>query len=110
MAFVIYDKETTQLFEVPTQSVRCYKDSWESIGAAKAALTRYAQKTAKHTGRPVGDVRAELDAKYAILDHAAFSRVEKTKTVVDLMSGKEIQIAVNTPLCCDPSTETYWCM
>lgn len=32
------------------------------------------------------------------------------KTVKNLMSGKEIQIPVNTPLSCDPSSETYWCM
>ena len=33
-----------------------------------------------------------------------------TKTVRNLMSGKEVEIAVDTPLCCDPSSETYWCM
>ena len=33
-----------------------------------------------------------------------------TKTVTNLMSGKEVQIPVNTPLACDPSSETYWSM
>ena len=32
------------------------------------------------------------------------------KTVTNLMTGKEIQIPVNTPLVCDPSSETYWSM
>lgn len=32
------------------------------------------------------------------------------KTVTSLMSGKEIEIPVGTPQCCDPSTETYWSM
>lgn len=32
------------------------------------------------------------------------------KKVRNLMSGKEIQIPVDTPLCCDPSSETYWSM
>jgi hypothetical protein len=32
------------------------------------------------------------------------------KTVTNLMTGKEIQIPVNTPLACDPSSETYWSM
>lgn len=32
------------------------------------------------------------------------------KTVRNLMSGKEIEIAADTPLCCDPSSETYWSM
>jgi hypothetical protein len=33
-----------------------------------------------------------------------------TKTVTSLMSGKEVKIPVNTPLACDPSSETYWSM
>ena len=34
----------------------------------------------------------------------------KMKTVRSLMSGIEIEIAEDTPRCCDPSTETYWSM
>ena len=34
----------------------------------------------------------------------------KTRKVVNLMSGKEMEIAYDTPRCCDPSTETYWSM
>lgn len=34
-------------------------------------------------------------------------RVLKVK---NLMSGKEIEIPEDTPLCCDPSSETYWSM
>ena len=32
------------------------------------------------------------------------------KTVTSLMSGKDVEISVDTPLCCDPSSETYWSM
>ena len=32
----------------------------------------------------------------------------KYKTVKNLMSGQEVEIAADTPLCCDPSSETYW--
>lgn len=32
------------------------------------------------------------------------------KKVKNLMTGKEIEIDSNTPLCCDPSSETYWSM
>ena len=35
---------------------------------------------------------------------------EEMKTVRNLMSGKEITIPKDTPLCCDPSSETYWSM
>jgi hypothetical protein len=34
----------------------------------------------------------------------------KMKTVVNLMSGKEMTIRADTPNCCDPSSETYWSM
>ena len=35
---------------------------------------------------------------------------EKYKTVKNLMNGKDVRIARDTPLCCDPSSETYWSM
>lgn len=34
----------------------------------------------------------------------------KTKIVTSLIGGKLVRIEVNTPACCDPSTETYWTM
>ena len=32
------------------------------------------------------------------------------KTVKNLMTGKDIQIAHDTPWCCNPASETYWSM
>lgn len=32
----------------------------------------------------------------------------KNKIVKNLMTGKDVEIAADTPLCCDPSSETYW--
>lgn len=34
----------------------------------------------------------------------------KTRKVRNLMSGEMVEIAYDTPLCCDPSSETYWSM
>ena len=34
----------------------------------------------------------------------------KTKTVKNLMTGKDVQIAEDTPWCCNPASETYWSM
>jgi len=31
-------------------------------------------------------------------------------TRINLMSGKEYEESVNTPLCCSPASETYWSM
>lgn len=35
---------------------------------------------------------------------------KKTRIVEVLVGGKLARIGVNTPLCCDPSSETYWSM
>jgi len=35
---------------------------------------------------------------------------KRTKIVTNLMTKKLVRIPVNTPACCDPSTETYWSM
>lgn len=32
----------------------------------------------------------------------------KTRKVRNLMTGTELEIAYDTPMVCDPSTETYW--
>ena len=31
-----------------------------------------------------------------------------TKVVKSLMTGKDVEIAYDTPRCCDPSSELYW--
>ena len=48
--------------------------------------------------------------KYQANAHAFYLGQTTMKSVTSLMSGKEIQIPVNTPLACDPSSETYWSM
>jgi hypothetical protein len=48
--------------------------------------------------------------KYQANAHAFYLGQTTMKTVTNLMTGKEIQIAENTPRACDPSSETYWSM
>jgi hypothetical protein len=33
-----------------------------------------------------------------------------TKVVKNLMTGKDVVIAADTPWCCNPASETYWSM
>lgn len=91
MSFVIYDRNTTYIFV----SKRTRKERWATYGAACAAMTRY-----------------KLDDKiWAIADANEFhNRIEKTKIVHSLMNGAPIELPVNTPRCCDPSSELYWSM
>lgn len=47
--------------------------------------------------------------KYAYAtDQDYNNKVVTTRKVRNLMSGQEVEIASNTPLCLDPSSETYW--
>lgn len=39
-----------------------------------------------------------------------FECVPSMKTVKSLMTGKDVQIAHDTPWCCNPASETYWSM
>jgi hypothetical protein len=73
-----------------------------------------------HTGTIVtGNIR-EHDQRILVLTDEgdrmwwAIERITlippKMKWVRNLMSGKKVQIPEDTPLCCDPSSDTYWSM
>jgi len=48
--------------------------------------------------------RVYMDPRKIIIESKEFRNVK------NLMTGKEMQIAADTPLCCDPSSETFWSM
>ena len=90
--FVIYHKETTKQHYVNTRHVRCYKDTWATESAAKAARTR-----------------SKLDPEvWLIADIETFrNEIEKTETRRNFLSGKEFEVGVNSPYSTCPSSETY---
>ena len=94
-SFVIYNKATTEIITERAYSKKYYA----SEAAAKAALTRFAKK-----GICVKDevAVAELNDFY--------NNIEKYEMVTNLMSGKQVRQSVNTPRCCDVSSELYWAM
>jgi hypothetical protein len=67
-----------------------------TMAAAKAAATRMFK-----AGTLANDA-------CAILEASEFAKIEKTEIVQNLMTGKDVVQSVNTPLCCDVSSETYW--
>jgi hypothetical protein len=97
--YIIYNQKTTMLVHgIPGKKRDYTEKSFATMGAAKAFLTRMVK---------AGAVRSD----YGIADAMTFyNEIEKTETVVNLMSGKPVVQRVNTPLCCDPSSETYWSM
>lgn len=79
-----------------------YKNSYTHKGhAVNAAL--------KHSNSPFAK---EHGIEYVAIDYDLYQRHygNMTKKVMNLMSGKEVEISINTPLCCDVSSETYWSM
>lgn len=99
MAYVVYNIESTKLLRTPSGGVGCYKTHYASEAAAKSALTRAVKK---------GKVVA---SEYAVAEFNTFQNtIEKTETVRNLMTGQPVVQSVNTPRCCDPSSELYWSM
>jgi hypothetical protein len=95
--YVAFHKETTKF-------LRVYKNGmWQNVkSATKAGATR-----AINTAAAKGKIVAE---DYAVLHIDEFLKIEKTEVVRNLMSGKEVVQSVNTPRCCDVSSELYWTM
>jgi len=93
MSYVIYHKETTVI-------LGGYNKRYATERSAKGALTK-----AVNAGEVV-----DRD-KYAIAETGFFvSNIEKSVTKKNLISGEDIQVAVNTPVFMDPSCESYWSM
>jgi hypothetical protein len=73
--------------------------------------TLRAHKTWKQSTRAARDAESR-GAEFAVLEESKYNALVegKTRTVRNLMTGAEVEIAVNTPLCCDPSSDVYWSM
>lgn len=86
MMYVVYHKASTQILK-----------SFDLESSAKRSATCM--------NRNAGDV------KYTYADIETYNkRVVYRKTVKSLMTGQDVEIDSDTPLCCDPSSETYWSM
>lgn len=94
--YIIYDKNSTKIVRIMRNG--CWQEArYETEAAAKGAVTRL-KKLGKHTPDMVIDTVENFD------------KVEKYETVTNLMSGKPVRQRVNTPRCCDVSSELYWSM
>ncbi len=92
--WVIYNVETTVLY----RNHRTKRETWANQHTAQREI-----------------VRERLDIfKYGMAEQSHFEkRIERTEVVYsihDRKKEKPITQSVNTPLCCDPSSETYWSM
>jgi hypothetical protein len=95
--FVLFNVDSTKIVRIMRAGY--WQDAiFKTEGAAKACATRLAK-----AGKLVPE-------DHSVMSGAEFQKIEKTETVINLMSGKSVVQSVNTPLCCDVSSETYWSM
>ena len=72
----------------------------------KRAILRTKMFTELKTYR--GWEKSVINKQY-IIDSIEPTYAVEMKKVVNLMTKKEVEIPVDTPWCCNPASETYWC-
>lgn len=103
MSYVIYHKETTRILGKVNQY-------YATMGAARAALTRYSKKWAQENGMTGEEVKVSLE-QYGIAEtNTFFDTIEKKVERTNLMSGDKFMEPVNTPGYMSPASESYWSM
>ena len=94
MQYVVYEVKTGR--RVSDRRLQSSTKTYASEAAAEACRTRLVRKQGY---------------QYCELAVCLLEKLPQfTRKVRNLMSGQEVEIDVNTPLCCDPSSETYWSM
>jgi hypothetical protein len=121
MLYVIYNKKTTNILKAYSSHI---VESYKSMPAAKAALTRMAKKgelgystvyipTLAPNGMSSDKAMhtALVKEDFNIIDAETFAtEIEQQVQRKNLMTGKMYTEAKNTPNSCSPASETYWCM
>jgi hypothetical protein len=90
--YVLMNAKTKALFQS-----YYHKTEYAYKGHAQRAANKYLEKFGE---KWIVIARDEYMAKYGNL----------TKKVRNLMTGEQMEISINTPASCDPSSETYWSM
>jgi hypothetical protein len=109
--FYIYEKSSTYIMgkvNTRTGEVRPdHRQSYKTMAAAKAALTRMSKRYRADLLDSVNDPQF----RYAIAEADYFHKsIEKSRKTSNMMSGKPIVEPVNTPNYMSPSSEAYWSM
>ena len=89
-------------------TVYIYKaDRRTKTGERLVSTTVWQHRDAAEMAREVRELQYEL---WPASRGFRIEFVPTMKTVTNLMSGKDIEIAHDTPRSCDPSSELYWTM
>jgi len=93
MSYIIYNKKTGVTLKC---KYHINTRTFATKGAAKAYRTRQSK---------AGKI---VKSHYRIVEASKF--VDRKVMVKNLMTGKLVEQTVNTPRCCDVSSELYWSM
>lgn len=94
----VYDKATTVI-----------QKTCKTHAAAKAWVTRKQNEFLKNSGIYVSNDGPLFD--WGLAEEQYYHLfIEQRVTKRNLITGKEFTQSVNTPRCCDPSSELYWTM
>ena len=89
-------------------TVYIYKaDRRTKTGERLVSTTVWQHRDAAEMAREVRELQYEL---WPVSRGFRIEFVPTMKTVKNLMTGKDIEIAHDTPRSCDPSSELYWTM
>ena len=91
MTFVVVDTHTRCKVAHPRTS----RSSWSTERAAKAAATRIAK------------IKDSL-GRFVVMSQADYAAQVPMITIINLMTGKPLQIPADTPWSCRPDSESYW--
>ena len=82
-------------------------DRRTKTGERLVSTTVWQHRDAAEMAREVRELQYEL---WPVSQGFRIEFVPTMKTVKNLMTGKDVQIAHDTPRSCDPSSELYWTM
>ena len=109
--FYIYEKSSTYIMGKVNKRdgvVRPdHRQSYKTMPAAKAALTRMSKRYRADLLETVNDPQF----RFAIAEAGYFHKtIEKQRTRTNMMSNEQFSESVNTPGYLSPASESYWSM
>jgi hypothetical protein len=96
----VYDKRSTAIVK-----------GCKTSAAAQAAITRAHNRYVRHSPYVPGGLAQKLVLlSWIALAYSQYYHlfIEQHVTKRNLITGTEFTQSVNTPLCCDPNSETHW--
>ena len=106
--YYIYNRKTSAIKKIVRRRPYRVTESYKTMGAARAALTRLCKASDLCPTDP-----EYPQFKYGIAEAEYYhENIEKFEWVTPMMSqsGKKIRVSVNTPNYMNPACESYWSM